>query len=872
MARFCQGRSGEIAPFRALLLTLLIAVLSGSVARGQGLFEQPVLIVDHGMHTSGIRGAAVDTAGRFAATVSYDKTVRIWSLAEGKLLQTIRVPAGPDDIGKLYAVAMSPDGNLVAAGGWTAGDDSLENIYLFDRSTGRMTMRISGLPEVIHKLVFSRDGRYLAAGLHRDGLRVFDRDKQWAETFRDTDYGNSIYAGSFAVDGRLAIASYDGKIRLYDGDFASVVPPQKAPGGDLPRGLAFSPNDAVLAVVYDDSLSVNLLDGRTLARLPGPNTEGLQSGNFLTVAWSADGQTLFAGGKYRFPDDSGDPVVAWSDAGRGARRTMPAGANTIMALLPLPAGELLVATADPQFEILQPSGDARWMVRRPVAQFNAQEATLAVSADGMIIDFGFDWGGKSPLRFDVRALKLTNVVPADGRTVPPKQVGLPIDRWANLRNPTLDNKPIPLEDFETSRSLAIHPDGDRLVLGAAFSLKAFKATGERLWQRPVPGEAFAVNITGDGRLAVAAYSGGTIRWHRMDDGRELLALMVLADKTNWVAWTPEGFYGATPGAFGVLRWQVNRGFDAAAETVPASSIPRLRRPDALALVLQERETARALGIADMKAARRDVQLATGAAKAPGARLHVLTIGVSDYGDRAKDLSLNFAHRDAEDMASALVNTQSGGLYAEVLPIFLRDRTADKAGIFDALASMQRNMANDAGQSLAVVMFSGHGTMIDGQFYLVPYGVDTGTPSRLKASAIPASEFQGEIAKLAQHGRVLVLLDACRSGGLLTGEANKSLPANALRAAMASSNVTVLTSSSADKLSREDPAWQHGAFTKVMLDALSGSAVDIDTDRNGVISMLQLTAYVEKELSRLTAGQQQLGLDVRFQGDILVPGL
>jgi len=279
-----------------------------------------------------------------------------------------------------------------------------------------------------------------------------------------------------------------------------------------------------------------------------------------------------------------------------------------------------------------------------------------------------------------------------------------------------------------------------------------------------------------------------------------------------------------------------------------------------------------LGIADMKAAREAVQLATGAAKAPGARLHILTIGVSNYGDKAKDLSLKFADKDAEDVASALVNTQSGGLYAEVLPIFLHDSTADKAAIFDALASMQRNMANDAGQSLAIVMFSGHGTMIDGQFYLVPYGVDDGTSSRLKASAIPASEFQSEIATLAQRGRVLVLLDACRSGGLLTAQASTSLPADALRAAIASSNVTVLTSSKADTLSREDAAWQHGAFTKVLLDALSGSAVDIDADHNGVISMLQLTAYVAKELSRLTAGQQQLGLDVRFQGDIFVTGL
>jgi hypothetical protein len=66
---------------------------------------------------------------------------------------------------------------------------------------------------------------------------------------------------------------------------------------------------------------------------------------------------------------------------------------------------------------------------------------------------------------------------------------------------------------------------------------------------------------------VAAYGDGTIRWHRMDDGRELLALQVLSDKKNWVAWTPEGFYGATPGAFGVLKWHVNRGNNAAARCI-----------------------------------------------------------------------------------------------------------------------------------------------------------------------------------------------------------------------------------------------------------------------------------------------------------------
>ena len=388
---------------------------------------------------------------------------------------------------------------------------------------------------------------------------------------------------------------------------------------------------------------------------------------------------------------------------------------------------------------------------------------------------------------------------------------------------------------------------------------------------PRRASVWAVNISGDGRLVIAAYGDGTIRWHRMDDGRELLALYVLADKQNWVAWTPEGFYGATAGAFGLLQWQVNRGFDAAADTVPVNAIPRLRRPDALALVLQELETARALGIADLKAARRDVQIVTGSTKAPGARLHVLTIGISEYGDKARNLRLKFAARDAQDVASALLNTQGGGLYAEVKPMFLHDGAADKAGIFEALAAMDRNMTSSAGQDLAVVMFSGHGTMIDNQFYLVPHGADSSTTARLKASAVPATEFKSEIEKLAQHGRVLVLLDACRSAGLIGGPSNALPAAEVLKSVMNASNVTVLTSSTADKVSHEDEKWGHGAFTKALLDALSASD-DIDTDRNGVISMSELTAYIEKRLTNLTNGDQQLGLEQRFQGDIFVAGL
>jgi hypothetical protein len=106
----------------------------------------------------------------------------------------------------------------------------------------------------------------------------------------------------------------------------------------------------------------------------------------------------------------------------------------------------------------------------------------------------------------------------------------------------------------------IHPDAHRFVLGADWWLYAFDAEGKQLWKRPAPGPVWAVNISGDGRLVVAAYGDGIIRWHRMDDGRELLALQVLSDKKNWVAWTPEGFYDATPGA--LLPYGVDAGTSA----------------------------------------------------------------------------------------------------------------------------------------------------------------------------------------------------------------------------------------------------------------------------------------------------------------------
>ena len=49
------------------------------------------------MHTAKIWTQAVDAEGRFAVTGSDDRTVRVWSVADGRLLRTIWIPAGPGE-------------------------------------------------------------------------------------------------------------------------------------------------------------------------------------------------------------------------------------------------------------------------------------------------------------------------------------------------------------------------------------------------------------------------------------------------------------------------------------------------------------------------------------------------------------------------------------------------------------------------------------------------------------------------------------------------------------------------------------------------------------------------------------------------------
>ena len=155
--RYRRAIAAALFGFAALAFVPAFAEDQGPNA-GTDLYDRPVLAIDPDMHAAEIREQAVDAAGRFAVTGGDDHTVRIWSIADGKLLRTIWIPVGPQNVGDIYAVAISQDGSTIAAGGWTERSDGDHPIYIFDRESGNLIRRIGGdLPDATYFLyIFSR--------------------------------------------------------------------------------------------------------------------------------------------------------------------------------------------------------------------------------------------------------------------------------------------------------------------------------------------------------------------------------------------------------------------------------------------------------------------------------------------------------------------------------------------------------------------------------------------------------------------------------------------------------------------------------------------------------------------------------------------
>ena len=599
--------SGRSAAF--LIAALLFTALPGaSVSRADEPPAAPLLRIDPVDHTGMIRRIAVDAGDRWLVTASDDKTARVWDLASGRLLTTLRPPVDVGNDGKLNAVAMTPDGSTVAVGGWTGyAWDKQMSIYLFDRASGRLLRRIAGVVDVLNHLAFTPDGRLLVASLHSKGIRLYDAadGRQLAE---DTDYAGGSYSAHASPDGRrLVTTCEDNHLRLYNIEGGRLVLLAKAapPGGRDPVAARFSPDGKRIVVGFYDTPNVVVVDATNLRTLFSPDTSGL-TGSFGSVAWSRDGTRLMAAGTVTDKDDL-RYIRRWPVRGNEAGRAsdFPVARDVVTDLVPLAGGSVAYASGEPTWGVLGADGQRPLVHGSPEADYRNLLAGFTLSADGTRVRFGYEVGGASPVVFDVVRRGFLADEPTGMAAPVFSAPGITVNDWKNTTAPKFGDTPIKLSPYESARSVAMRPAQGGFVLGADWSLRAFDRRGQQLWYQVVPGATWALNVSGDGRWVVAGYGDGTIRWHRAEDGEEQLAFYPHPDRKRWVLWTPSGYYDASPGAEDLIGWHLNRGKAEAADFFPASRFrDRFHRPDVVARVLESGTEVQAVKLADAESGRR----------------------------------------------------------------------------------------------------------------------------------------------------------------------------------------------------------------------------------------------------------------------------
>jgi hypothetical protein len=145
-------------------------------------------------------------------------------------------------------------------------------------------------------------------------------------------------------------------------------------------------------------------------------------------------------------------------------------------------------------------------------------------------------------------------------------------------------------------------DETTAVVGSDDGLLVFDVRNGRR-RRSLKGHAgavWAVATSADGRYLMSAGDDQTLRiWP--SDASQLLLSLFFADR-QWIAWTSEGYYAASPGGEQLMGWQINNGSNRLGTFHPAARFrDSLYRPDVIRRVLDVGSVPAALAAADGEA-------------------------------------------------------------------------------------------------------------------------------------------------------------------------------------------------------------------------------------------------------------------------------
>ena len=234
-------------------------------------------------------------------------------------------------------------------------------------------------------------------------------------------------------------------------------------------------------------------------------------------------------------------------------------------------------------------------------------------------------------------------------------------------------------------------------------------------------------------------------------------------------------------------------------------------------------------------------------------LNILAVGISDYLD--DDLDLTYADKDAEAVSELLIR-QRGGHYNQVKILMLTNKQATRDGIVTGLGWLSEKVDR---QDIAVLFVAGHGLNDpQGQYHFLSHDARIG--ERIE-QAVDWTAFKKTITHIPC--KVVLLVDTCHAGNI-TGSSldphwsNTDVTGALKQITSSHTDVLILSATTGEGYSQESPEWEHGVFTKAVLDGFQGQA---DYNRDGTVDVMELNLFVNHKVVELTGGSQRPTVEI-----------